>query len=93
MLLLKWTRAKSGESGLMDAVIGLSGLFVGLGAVLGIFGGVVRPIHRWQWHKTIRHSVLWNGYYPKSMTQGWSSPFWLRWLHIDSEGNDRDARS
>jgi hypothetical protein len=90
--ILWWWGVKAGDSGLTDAAIEISGLFIGVGAALIMFGGLLRSVHRWLWHHSIRHSVLWDGYYPWSMTQGWSSPFWRFWLHIDREGNDLDAR-
>lgn len=90
--ILSWWGVEANKSALMDATIHLCTVLVGIGGVLLVFGGVGRPIHRWQWHYAIRHSVLWNRYYPKKFSRGWASPFWRRWLHIDAEGNDLDAR-
>jgi hypothetical protein len=91
-LFLKLAYADAGVRPADWIVFLTSGLPLVIGAPLLLFGGVLRPIQRWQWHHTIRHSVLWNGYYPRSVTQGWASPFWRWWLHIDREGNDLDAR-
>jgi hypothetical protein len=70
----------------------IAGVLLAGGALMLLFFGAIRPVHRWQWHNTVRRSTLWGGYLPRSFLHGFAAPFWRRWLHIDCEGNDLDAR-
>lgn len=59
-----------------------------------LFGGVVRPLQRSMYFYALKDSeLLMFGTPPRErVTQWFDAAFWRWWIHIDSEGNDLDAR-
>lgn len=72
-----------------------SGLPIALGAVMLLFGGVVRPVQRRFYLYALKDSELrMFGMIPRErLTQWVDAGFWRWWLHTDREGNDLDARN
>jgi hypothetical protein len=58
--------------------------FVLLSAVLLMFGGVMRPLHKWLWHSSLEEAP----HYVSAIAQ---SVIQRNWLWIDEAGKDRDA--
>ena len=62
-------------------------------AIFSIFVVISRSAHRWVWFYMLRSTTLWGGRVQENCLTGFGSFFWRPWMWIDSEGNDRDART
>lgn len=95
-LLCGWASVLLWNAGLAraaNASAWMSGPLLLAAAVFLLFGGVVRPIHRWM-YSYLKHSTLsvCGMTMRERFTRWFDARFWLWWLHVDREGNDRDAR-
>ena len=69
----------------------VQGLFLAFalpGLVLLVFGGLMRPLQRTLWFRVARPSSLTG--YGALIQRSPLAPLWRWWLHVDTEGKDRD---
>jgi uncharacterized membrane protein len=89
LVLVAWPAMIFPRGGwIVDTVI-LAGLAVG--GMLIMAGGIARPAHRLIWFRILRPWAL-GQEYRRTLVQGrLTGPVLQRWLHVTSEGADRDA--
>ncbi|MFT5785148.1 MAG: hypothetical protein ACI9KK_000493 [Ascidiaceihabitans sp.] len=68
-------------------LFGLVEICLGIGAPLIIFGGIMRPLHRWFW---IEGNLRDDPKVFKVYLGYGQAIFWRLWLHVDALGNDLD---
>ena len=58
------------------------------GLALAVFGGVVRPLHRWTWFNVVAPAAI---YSEQQKGRAAAGPMRL-WLHLDKDLRDADLR-
>lgn len=84
-----WPATRFPQGGGISDVVILTGL--GLGSVLIVFGGIMRPVHRLIWFRVLQPWQLGQTYRRRLLEGRFSGPLLRSWLHITPEGTDRDA--
>lgn len=91
--LLLWIAGLGSLAGDMAPPVAFAAwLLLTAGLAVIAFGGIMRPAHRWIWHRVSRKSTLalrgqtLHG----RITTGPFAGFWRLWLHIDRTGKDKD---
>ena len=68
-------------------LFGMGEICLGIGSPFILFGGIMRPFHRWFWIE----GNLCNDPKAFKVYLGYGQAiFWRRWLHVDALGNDLD---
>jgi hypothetical protein len=69
----------------------VGGTFMAIGVAVIFFGGVVRPVQRWQWMSGIRRGDPFSAAARRRVMKGPTADLWRTWLGLpEAEGTARD---
>lgn len=68
------------------------GPFIAMGATLVIVFGVVRPVQRGSWFRTIQSGEPERLAVASGLLKGRAGRFWRFWMHLDADGGNSDRK-